>query len=114
MGLILDAELSRMEADTMAFNTSYYDHRRTVRRTPIEAGVMAEGVYVNDRIRLPFAELISSLVHETLHNFARVRGRVLGSPLDHRIMHALGETRQPDHNCRVGFVRPSRQCPRPR
>lgn len=106
--LVQNARVGRGNPGAAAWNASYYYYRERV-----HAREANERIFVSEnRVTAPSMSL--NLIHEMLHGFARFRRRVLGSTLDHRIMHALGEVKQPDHDCRVGFQRPSRQCPRPR
>lgn len=106
--LIQNARVGRGNAGAAAWNASYYYYRERV-----HAREANERIFVAQE-RFTTTAMSVNLIHEALHGFARFRRRVLGSTLDHRIMHALGEVKQPDHDCRVGFQRPSRQCPRPR
>ncbi len=92
-----------------AWNLSWHSHRKRIHARDAE-----EQIYTGGLGRFTESETARNLIHEMLHNFARVRGRTLGSPLDHRVMHALGERAQPDLCNRYGFQRPSRACPLPR
>jgi len=97
-----------------AWNRSYLSHTRpaaAARREALGQGRGVEEIYLAGSLRGTVREAEHSIIHELLHNFARVRGRVLGSPLDHRVMHALGERGQPDMCDRYGFQRPTRTCP---
>lgn len=50
-----------------------------------------ESIAINSALPMTWDSLVSTLVHEALHNYCRVRGRFMSCENEHKCMHGLGE-----------------------
>ncbi len=48
-------------------------------------------IYISTILEMSFNQVVSTLIHEELHCFCKVRGKALGAQVEHHCMKVLGE-----------------------